>query len=252
MAEKKATIVIKKVKKGGHGGAHGGAWKVAYADFVTAMMCFFLVMWLMGADEETKQSVANYFNNPTAAWRPELKDNDTVPLGNQTGAGDNVLKGANGQVPENLIKDPTPVIPPDNKAKIDAEGALSSEEIAAADTLSFSFKESELFPGSESTDIDRDRVAKALAKIGKVARSFGGSLIIRGTHDERSPSHYEMQMGRLVAVQHYIVDRKWLAEDLIRISLRKQPALDGDTARDPSSDRRSSANDPRIELVFMK
>ncbi len=56
------TIVIKKKKGGGHGGHHGGAWKVAYADFVTAMMAFFLVMWLMGSDEETKAAVAGHFN----------------------------------------------------------------------------------------------------------------------------------------------------------------------------------------------
>jgi chemotaxis protein MotB len=59
----KATIVIKKVKKGGHG-HHGGAWKVAYADFVTAMMAFFLVMWLVGQKAGVKSSVASYFRNP--------------------------------------------------------------------------------------------------------------------------------------------------------------------------------------------
>jgi chemotaxis protein MotB len=64
MADKdKATIIIKKIKKGGHGG-HGGAWKVAYADFVTAMMAFFMVMWLMGSDAETKAAVEGYFKNP--------------------------------------------------------------------------------------------------------------------------------------------------------------------------------------------
>ena len=46
----KKVIVIKKVKKG-HGGHHGGSWKVAYADFVTAMMAFFLVMWILGMDK---------------------------------------------------------------------------------------------------------------------------------------------------------------------------------------------------------
>jgi len=50
--KKGVTIVIKKVQGGG-AGAHGGAWKVAFADFMTAMMAFFLVMWLMGSDEET-------------------------------------------------------------------------------------------------------------------------------------------------------------------------------------------------------
>jgi chemotaxis protein MotB len=64
MADKnQATIIIKKIKKGGHG-HHGGAWKVAYADFVTAMMAFFMVMWLMGADAETKAAVEGYFKNP--------------------------------------------------------------------------------------------------------------------------------------------------------------------------------------------
>ncbi|RMG43038.1 MAG: chemotaxis protein MotB [Candidatus Dadabacteria bacterium] len=63
MAEEKPIIVIK--KKGGHGGHHGGAWKVAYADFVTAMMSFFLVMWLINsADVATKQNIASYFKKP--------------------------------------------------------------------------------------------------------------------------------------------------------------------------------------------
>jgi chemotaxis protein MotB len=57
-------IVIKK-KKGGHGGHHGGAWKVAYADFVTAMMALFIVLWLTSADETVKEAIASYFNNPT-------------------------------------------------------------------------------------------------------------------------------------------------------------------------------------------
>src|SRR5437588_570610 len=58
-------IVIIKRKKGGHGGHHGGAWKVAYADFVTAMMALFLVLWLMNADVKVQEQVAAYFNNPT-------------------------------------------------------------------------------------------------------------------------------------------------------------------------------------------
>jgi chemotaxis protein MotB len=55
-------IVIKKVKKGGHAGHHGGAWKVAYADFVTAMMAFFLLMWLINTTSpEQKRGIADYF-----------------------------------------------------------------------------------------------------------------------------------------------------------------------------------------------
>ncbi len=54
--------IIKKVKK--HGGAHGGAWKVAYADFVTAMMALFIVLWVMSQSEKVQKMVANYFKNP--------------------------------------------------------------------------------------------------------------------------------------------------------------------------------------------
>ncbi len=59
----KPVIIIKKRRKAHHG-AHGGAWKVAYADFVTAMMAFFLVMWLVGQNKGVKSSVASYFRNP--------------------------------------------------------------------------------------------------------------------------------------------------------------------------------------------
>src|SRR3954469_14481904 len=56
------TVIIKRVKKGGHGGHHGGAWKVAYADFVTAMMAFFLLMWLINTTTpEQKRGIADYF-----------------------------------------------------------------------------------------------------------------------------------------------------------------------------------------------
>ena len=60
---KTQPIVIVK-KKGGHGGHHGGAWKVAYADFVTAMMSLFIVLWLMNSSDKIKKAVAGYFNDP--------------------------------------------------------------------------------------------------------------------------------------------------------------------------------------------
>ena len=55
-------IVVK--KKGRHSGHHGGAWKVAYADFVTAMMALFIVLWLMNSSEKIRKAVAGYFNDP--------------------------------------------------------------------------------------------------------------------------------------------------------------------------------------------
>src|SRR6195952_4654847 len=62
------TIVVRRKKKSGHGGHHGGAWKIAYADFVTAMMAFFLLMWLLGSTSKyDKQGIEDYFNTPLAA-----------------------------------------------------------------------------------------------------------------------------------------------------------------------------------------
>jgi chemotaxis protein MotB len=84
-AKKLQPIIIKKVKKGGHA-VHGGAWKIAYADFVTAMMAFFLLMWLLGSTSEgDKKGIADYFQSP-------LK---VALLNGGSGSGDSssVLKG---------------------------------------------------------------------------------------------------------------------------------------------------------------
>ena len=83
--KKLQPIIIKRVKKGGHGGHHGGAWKIAYADFVTAMMAFFLLMWLLGSTTKGDlQGIADHFNTP-------LK----VALSGGSGSGDSssIVKG---------------------------------------------------------------------------------------------------------------------------------------------------------------
>ncbi len=64
MNEETPIRIVK--KKGGHEGHHGGAWKVAYADFVTAMMSLFIVLWIVGQSKQVKESVASYFKDPGA------------------------------------------------------------------------------------------------------------------------------------------------------------------------------------------
>ncbi len=103
-AKKLQPIIIKRVKKGGHA-AHGGAWKIAYADFVTAMMAFFLLMWLLGSTTEgDKKGIADYFSAP-------LK----VAMGGGSGSGDSssIIKGggadlsrSGGQVKRGDIQSP--------------------------------------------------------------------------------------------------------------------------------------------------
>ncbi len=80
MAAARPIIVVK--KKSGHGGHHGGAWKVAYADFVTAMMSLFIVLWLMNTSEKVRQAVAGYFNDP--------RGKSTETGTDQSGSGENL------------------------------------------------------------------------------------------------------------------------------------------------------------------
>ena len=81
-------IIIKKIKKGGGDGHHGGAWKVAYADFVTAMMAFFLLMWLLNAtSEEQKKGLADFFD-------------PSLPISAQSAGGAGMLGGENVFVPQ--------------------------------------------------------------------------------------------------------------------------------------------------------
>jgi chemotaxis protein MotB len=81
LEDKKQPIVVKKIKKGGHG-HHGGAWKVAYADFVTAMMAFFLLMWLLGSTtQEERTAISEYFQNPSAIQGPGGASTSMIKLG---------------------------------------------------------------------------------------------------------------------------------------------------------------------------
>ncbi len=63
MERERPIIVIK--KKSGHGGHHGGAWKVAYADFVTAMMALFIVLWLLNSSKQVQEAIGGYFKDPS-------------------------------------------------------------------------------------------------------------------------------------------------------------------------------------------
>ena len=76
MATAKPIIVIK--KKGGHGGHHGGAWKVAYADFVTAMMALFIVLWLLNSSQKVQKAVGGYFRDPSGTAEKAGSDMEGV------------------------------------------------------------------------------------------------------------------------------------------------------------------------------
>lgn len=115
------NIIIKKIKKieGGH---HGGAWKVAYADFVTAMMAFFLMLWLLSStSKEQKEGIAEYFT--------------LAPSSTATGGGDGMMSGSSVN-DEDSISDGSPAVtlsmaPPGSPAESESESEAAGAPVAA-------------------------------------------------------------------------------------------------------------------------
>ncbi|MBM3573354.1 MAG: chemotaxis protein MotB, partial [Alphaproteobacteria bacterium] len=137
MAEGNAETVIKKVKKGGHAAAHGGAWKVAYADFVTAMMAFFLLLWLLNATtEEQKMGISNYFD-PTAISRATRSGSGGL-LGGTSVTQPGALTSANSKpmITTPIVARPeseeTDAIEPDDDPSAKMKGALGGNKNAVA------------------------------------------------------------------------------------------------------------------------
>jgi chemotaxis protein MotB len=118
-------IIIKKVKKGGHG-HHGGAWKVAYADFVTAMMAFFLLMWLINTTSpEQKRGIADYF--APASVSETTSGSGGILSGTSLGE-----DGAKQNGSQSIIQDMAPDSqnPADGKSKDAAKGSTAAENAA--------------------------------------------------------------------------------------------------------------------------
>lgn len=110
-----AVIVIKKKARGHGHGHHGGAWKVAYADFVTAMMAFFLLLWLLASTtEEQKAGIAYYFNPPSNA--------------SEYGGGQGIMKGSSAIAADETAPEEAPVMPPAQADKDDDMAVQAKED----------------------------------------------------------------------------------------------------------------------------
>jgi len=241
MAEKKgATIVIKKVQ-GGHAGAHGGAWKVAFADFMTALMCFFLVMWLLGSDEEVKSSIATYFNSPTSNWRMDLNDK-AQPLGDKTAAGESVLAGNEGLTPEDLIQKPTKSVNPETTAK-DVTPQILEDAMREKpnfpvniEYMKFTLREKDLYkPGTDELTAEGK---SQLTKISTLFKTHKGSVRLERKADE---TPYELALSRLVSLSQFLSEQRFVDEE--RISTKVVPSEDG---------KRISDGDQRVEVILLK
>jgi chemotaxis protein MotB len=128
-----APIIIKKVKKVQGGGHHGGAWKVAYADFVTAMMAFFLLLWLLSTtSEEQKEGIADYFDQ-------------RIPVMVNTGGGESVFNGDSVTASQSRsTSGKADNSGSDNPADKSAEAAAQSDKAGEGETGATGAKDAEM------------------------------------------------------------------------------------------------------------
>lgn len=256
MANVQPIIIKKKKISAGHG-HHGGAWKVAYADFVTAMMCFFLVMWLMGADDDVKQAIEHYFNHPNTPYKAgaDPNSNQVKPMGEQEGSGDNVLAGAAGEWPDDLLSQPIPARNPMKENRILSvriekvlKGKVYGMDVNP-NNIRFSLSERLLFkPGS--TQLEESAIPD-LETLADLLKDFSGFIHIEGHTDETPPKHgryannWELSFARALAVMHYFVNvHKYDEKKLIPI---------GRGSRHPISlgtDLESRRKNRRVEFVL--
>ncbi len=201
LAEGAKPIIIIRRKKKGHGGHHGGAWKVAYADFVTAMMALFIVLWLLSSSEQVQKAVGGYFNDPTGK-------------GKDVGNG---LKGAGGES-LSIQKDDM------NKLKEKLEDAIKSavavkklkEHVVL--TVTGEGLRVELIEGQNAnffesgsphpTDAGKDLLKKLAEEIGKLPNT----VTIEG-HTDSKPfagqdgySNWELSADRANAARRFMVE----------------------------------------------
>lgn len=212
MADDKAPIIIKRINKG-HGGAHGGAWKVAFADFMTAMMAFFLVMWLMGADEETKAAISDYFTNATIF---KGGSDSLGKIGSTPNTSYSVLNGQEGGFDQKEVTEtarPRPVYLQEHKVlsqlvdELFDGNAFSADY--TADYLKFAIPGNVVFQFGE-TEISYEG-KNYLKKLADVFKGYEGTVSIVG-HTEKGEGASEEANWQL-AFKRAMVIRKSLIND---------------------------------------
>jgi chemotaxis protein MotB len=155
-AKRLQPIIIKRVKKGGHA-SHGGAWKIAYADFVTAMMAFFLLMWLLGSTTEgDKKGIADYFSSPLKV---------ALMGGPGSGGSNSILQGGGRDLSQ-------------ADGQTDGGEGERTEKLRGAQTAQALYRQRE----SERLDRLRDKIVNVITNTPKLAE-FADQIRIEKTPD---------------------------------------------------------------------
>lgn len=217
------NIIIVKKKKASHGGHHGGAWKVAFADFMTAMMAFFMVMWLIAMKQDVKLAIAAYFRDPGAFESTR---------GGLLQGGSGALDGASASPAKTAIKEETSRQALERAAQrmrqelakevgleqlgkqveitITNEG-LRIELLDSEETMFFESGSAALKPGTE----------RMLALIARELGRLGRPVIVEGHTDSRpytgrnAYSNWDLSADRANSARR-IVEASGLAREQIR------------------------------------
>jgi hypothetical protein len=133
-----------------------------------------------------------------------------------------LLKGADGEVPEDLVQNPSPVIDrePGSVGKVESDGDLSGEDIAAADSITFSVPENEIIGATDFKIVQGDK-NRALQRLRRVSKQYKGRMVIRGAYEEFGDASYESQNHRVVAIKQFMVDRHWATDELTTTALSR-------------------------------
>ncbi|MDB5408971.1 MAG: hypothetical protein JWL84_3883 [Rhodospirillales bacterium] len=151
------TIIIKKIKKGGHGGHHGGSWKVAYADFVTAMMAFFLLLWLLNVTTDVqKRGIADYFQ-PTIAVSSKFSGSGGILGGTAVGKPGSMKQDQTAPSVDAAI----PTDAPDDLDEAEDEGDPKKTDSAGNPTRADKNAEGKLAKSGQAEKGDRPNLGEA-------------------------------------------------------------------------------------------
>lgn len=240
------TVVIYRESESGHGGHHGGSWKVAYADFVTALMAFFLLLWLVvSLKPQRKQELALVFQDKNVPSKEKVQNLEKVP----TFISPDAIKG-NPEFKlsqENKLKYEIALL---IKELISADANVRSNSGVSNDTsgVMMQVNNSVMFrPGSAELTPAAMRV---LDGVGKILRDFKINLTVRGHADDEEkggpyPSKWELSAARAAAATRYLAEKSGIPTTHLRaVGLAdSQPLV-------PPTSPENKARNRRIEFYY--
>jgi chemotaxis protein MotB len=229
---KQKIIIIRRPKKGGHE-HHGGAWKVAYADFVTAMMALFIVLWLMSSDKEVQQAVSSYFSNPSGPGK--MTGTAAAGQGNSIQVEKDDMNKLREKIQQALLK-----VPNFKDLKDHVEITVTSDglriELSETETGMF-FPSGKASPTAEGDEL--------LSKLAEQLSSLPNKVLIEGHTDSKpfpgdSYSNWELSVDRANAARKLMTSHGMKPEQISQVRGYADRQLRHPEAPDSPSNRRIS------------